>query len=102
MMSMGTRWIGAMATIAWMITTGVAAAQPAEVLAMRNLPGGGDLFIGYCLAGEHLCVERKAFAYGQTCDSGLARDMGNGESGEVDGWVPPLFHYAGFRCGEGG
>jgi hypothetical protein len=76
-------------------------AQPPEVLAFHQSMGGGDLLLSFCLIGEHICVERRAVAFGQVCDSSLAKSIGSGESGDYVGIVPFGFSYAGFRCGEG-
>lgn len=76
-----------------------AMAQPAEVWQFHEKMGGGDLYLQFCLAGTYPCVERKAIAFGQVCDSSLAEIMGNRESGDIDGIVPPGFSYTGFRCG---
>lgn len=77
----------------------IAIAQPAEVLQYHERLGGGELYIQFCFAGTYPCVERKAIAFGQVCDSNLASEIGTGHSGEYEGTVLPGFTYTGFRCG---
>jgi hypothetical protein len=79
---------------------GVALAQPAEVLQYHERLGGGDLYIQFCFAGTYPCVERRAIAWGQVCDSTLANEIGSGSSGQYEGTVPPGFTYTAFRCGK--
>lgn len=76
-------------------------AQPAEVWKYHQQLGGGDLYLEFCFAGYWPCVDHKAIAFGQVCDSYLAESVGMGESGDYEGIVPPGFSYVGFRCGEG-
>ena len=79
-----------------------ALAQPAEVWQYHERLGGGALYLQFCLAGTYPCVEKKAIAYGQVCDSGLAELIGTGKSGGYEGIVPPAFSYTGFRCSKDG
>ena len=78
-----------------------ARAQPADfVRQFQELPNAGALYLKFCVGGSTLlCEERRAIAYGQVCDPGLAHDMGTGQSGDVVGGLPGWpRHYAGWRC----
>lgn len=79
-----------------------AMAQPAAMTQYyKSMPGTDryPLVLGFCLFGEHGCVEREADAWGQICSSSFAAEIGTRKSGTYRGIVPPLFRYAGFRCG---
>lgn len=74
-------------------------AQPAEFLKQyQGMANTGSLELEFCYIGEHGCVWHHAQAWGQVCDPHMARDMGLGRSGTVDGGIPMGSHYAGWRC----
>lgn len=87
--------------------------QPSAVLEFHQSMGGGDLILRFCgepkrswlkpwAAPVAVCYDRRAIIFGQVCDSGAARDIGNGNSGDVEGGVPSDMKYAGFYCRAGG
>ena len=71
---------------------------PPEILKLDSIPNAGRLLLRYCLAGDHVCVERSTSCHGQCCDQHEADDIGYACYGNVYGGVPPLYHYAGWRC----
>lgn len=84
-----------------LMATLIAAASaqaPPQILAMDDLPNAGQLYLNYCVAGDHRCVGIKAICYGQCCDQATADQMGYGCSGNIEGHVPHGYHYAGWSC----
>lgn len=87
-----------LAILGFGVVTG-AAAQPAEFLNQyKGMANTGRLELEFCMVGEHICVWRHAQAWGQVCDPHMARSMGEGKSGSVDGTTLPGSHYAAWRC----
>lgn len=102
-----------LAILAMLAPISVIHAQPQEVLDFHNRLDGGELIIHFCSepsrswlmpwrAPVAQCEDRKAIIYGQVCDSGAAKTMGAGESGNVEGGLPNGMKYAGFYCQKGG
>lgn len=81
-----------------LLWSGFVQAAPPEIEHLNQLPNAGQLYLDYCAVGHHICVTVKAICYGQCCDQSQADDMGYGCSGDIDGIVPPGFHYAGWSC----
>lgn len=77
---------------------GANAQVPREVQAMNDLPNAGQLYLDYCFLGKSPCVTVKAICYGQCCSKSTADEMGYGCSGDVDGYIPPMFRYAKWSC----
>ena len=73
-------------------------AAPPEIEALNSLPNAAQLYLDYCLIGHHACVTVKAICYGQCGSQGTADAMGYGCSGDIEGFVPPGFHYAGWSA----
>jgi hypothetical protein len=67
---------------------------PAPIEAMNDLPNAAQLMLVYCSQDGKTCVTRRAICYGQCGDQYTADDMGYGCSGDIEGTVPPRFHYA--------
>lgn len=72
----------------------------------QGMPNTGVLHLRYCLIGNHVCMGIVADAWGQVCDAGMARSMGHSHEfgwrgdieGDIEGTVPPGYHYAGWWC----
>jgi hypothetical protein len=71
---------------------------PSEILSMDSMPNAGELFVRYCMIGNHLCTVHSTSCHGQCCNQFEADDIGYGCSGDVFGLIPPGSHYAGWIC----
>jgi len=71
---------------------------PPAILQMDSLPNAGELLLRFCMLGNHLCTEHSTSCHGQCCEQGIADAEGYGCSGNVFGLIPPMSHYAGWRC----
>lgn len=100
--------VAAVALIALSATVGFFASEPSDqgipagppAAYINAMPQTGPLHISFCAIGEHVCIERVALAWGQVCDSQVAAMSASNTADYVDGFVPPLFHYAGWHCGK--
>ena len=82
-----------LAMAAALVTPSQAQAPP-EIADMNSLPNAAALSIVYCSHDGKACVTRRAICYGLCGDQSIADSMGYGCSGDLDGSVPPGFHYA--------
>jgi hypothetical protein len=71
---------------------------PPAILQMDSLPNAGELYLRFCLVGNHICTEHGTSCHGQCCDQSMADSEGYGCSGDVFGVRIPGSHYAGWRC----
>lgn len=80
------------------LLTHAAFAAPPQIEAMNNLYHAAKLYIDYCLVGHHGCITVEAICYGQCGNQVTADSMGYGCSGDIRGYIPPGFHYAGWSA----
>ena len=67
---------------------------PPEIQALNDLPNAADLYLVYCSPFNIVCVTRRDICYGQCGNQESADATGYACVGDIEGDVPPGFHYA--------